>query len=71
MLIQDDPNLAIEMCDEVIAKHPKEVVAHTLLGLGQLKRLQKFLAKKSLETSLELNPDQPAIRALADRLGGR
>lgn len=71
MLIQDDPNLAIEMCEEVVQANPNEVVAHTLLGLGQLKRLQKFLAKKSLETSLDLNPDQPAIRALVDRIGGR
>lgn len=68
MLMQDDPNLAIEMCDEVVQANPQEVTAYNLKGLGQLKRLQKFMAKKSFETSLEINSDQPAIRALTERL---
>ncbi len=71
MLMQDDPNLAIEMCEEVVQANPKEVTAHNLMGLGQLKRLQKFLAKRSFESSLEINPDQPAIRALTERLAAR
>lgn len=71
MLIQDNPNLAIELCEEIVQANPKEVTAHNLMGLGQLKRLQKFLAKRSFETSLEINPDQPAIRALTGRLAAR
>ncbi len=71
MLMQDDPNLAIELCEEVVQANPKDVTAHNLMGLGQLKRLQKFLAKRSFETSLQINPDQPAIRALTERLASR
>lgn len=70
-LMGDDPNRAIETCEEVIADSPAEAAAFCLKGLGELKRLQRFLAKKSFEQSLALNPDQPTIRALVDRLGGR
>lgn len=68
LLSEGEANLAIELCEEVLAENPEEVVAYNLLGLGQLKRLQRFLAKKNFEISLEKNPDQPAIRALVDRI---
>jgi tetratricopeptide (TPR) repeat protein len=68
LLSEGESNLAIELCEEVLADNPEEVVAYNLLGLGQLKRLQRFLAKKNFEISLEKNPDQPAIRALVDRI---
>ena len=68
LLTMGDVNLAIELCDEVVEEDPDEPVAYNLLGLGQLKRLQRFLAKKSFDKSLEINPDQPAIQALVDRI---
>lgn len=71
LLMEDDPNLAIENCDEVLEKDPQDTTALNLRGLGQLKRLQKFLAKRDLEKSLEINPDQPSIRALVDRMAAR
>jgi predicted Zn-dependent protease len=71
LLMEDDPNAAIENCQEVLDTNPKETVALNLKGLGQLKRLQKFLAKKTFESSLEINADQPGIKALVDRLGSR
>lgn len=71
LLMEDDPNLAVESCDEVLQADPRDVTALNLRGLGQLKRLQKFLAKRDLEKSLEINPDQPSIRALLDRMTAR
>jgi len=68
LLTVGDANLAIEICEQVVEENPGEPVAYNLLGLGQLKRLQRFLAKQNFEKSLELDPDQPAIRALIDRL---
>jgi tetratricopeptide (TPR) repeat protein len=68
LLTLGDVNLAIELCDEVVEADPDEPVAYNLLGLGQLKRLQRFLAKKSFDKSLEIDPDQPAIQALVDRI---
>jgi Tfp pilus assembly protein PilF len=70
-LMLDDPNAAIEICEEVLKDAPDEVLAMNLAGLGQLKRLQKFLAKNSFQKSLEIRPDQPAIKALVARLGNR
>ena len=70
-LIQGDPNAAIELCEEILKADERETLAMNLQGLGQLKRLQRFLAKQSFEQSLEKNPDQPTIRALVDRIGNQ
>ena len=67
-LIQDDPNEAISICDTLLAEEPSEVIAYNLRGLAQLKRLQRFLAKKSFESSLVIDPNQPTIRALVDQI---
>jgi len=68
-LIEGDPNAAIELCEEVLKENETATVALNLQGLGQLKRLQRFLAKQSFQDSLEKNPNQPTIRALAERIG--
>ncbi|MCA9414932.1 MAG: tetratricopeptide repeat protein [Candidatus Omnitrophica bacterium] len=70
-LIQGDPNAAIEISEQILEEDESETVAMNLVGLGQLKRLQRFLAKQSLERSLENNPDQPTIQALVDQIGGK
>ncbi len=70
-LVQGDPNAAIELCEQILEEDETETVALNLQGLGQLKRLQRFLAKQSFEKSLEKNPDQPTIQALVDRIGKR
>ena len=68
-LILGDANAAIELCEEVLKEDEGRTTAMNLQGLGQLKRLQRFLAKKSFEESLKKDPDQPTIRALVERIG--
>lgn len=70
-LIQGDPNVAIELCEQILKEDETETVAMNLQGLGQLKRLQRFLAKQSFEKSLAANPNQPTIQALVDRIGSQ
>ena len=68
LLTEGDVGRAVELSEEVTQDDPQNAVGFNLLGLGQLKRLQKFLAKDNFQKSLVLDPDQPAIHALVDRI---
>jgi Flp pilus assembly protein TadD len=71
--LEDDPDRARAIFEDVLGEDPTSVNAHLGLGLAQLALGRLELARGSLETARRLNPNSPevlsALGSVYDRMG--